>query len=113
MAENYRLCEKLGYMEYDLEKICKLGTFDFDAEIERFRVWGNKTYAYKTVGGKYVIKAAGCNKAELPADDSIFDDDDYKPSVGTRIYTSYDENGYYETTSYGELGLLQTLARTR
>lgn len=113
MTENYRLCEQLGYMDYDLEKICKLGTFDFDAEIERFRVWGNKTYAYKTVDGKYVIKAAGCNKAELPADDSIFDDENYKPSVGTRVYTSYDEHGYYETTSYGELGLLQALARTR
>lgn len=111
MSENYALCEQLGYMEYDLEKICKLGTFDLDAEIERFRVWGNKTYAYKTVDGKYVIKAAGCNKAELPADDSIFDDENYKPSVGTRKYTGYDENGYYETTSYGELGLLRSLVR--
>ena len=124
MTENYQLCEQLGYMEYDLEKICKLGTFDLDAEIERFRVWGNKTYAYKTVpvldengkivkASEYIVKAAGCNKTELSADDSIFDDDDYKPSVGTRKYTSYDEHGYYETTSYGELGLLQALARTR
>lgn len=109
MAENYALCEELGYTDYDMDKICKLGTFDLDAEIERFRVWGNKTYAYKTTNGKYVIKAAGCNKAELPADDSIFDDENYKPSVGTRKYTGYDEHGYYETTSYGEIGLLRTL----
>lgn len=111
MSENYALCEQLGYMDYDLDKLCKLGTFDLDAEIERFRVWGNKTYAYKTTSGKYVIKASGCNKSELPADDSIFDDESYKPSVGTRKYSGYDENGYYETESYGELGLLRGLAR--
>lgn len=111
MAENYALCEQLGYMDYDLDKLCKLGTFDLDAEIERFRVWGNKTYAYKTTSGKYVIKAAGCNKSELPADESIFDDESYKPSVGTRKYSGYDEHGYYETESYGELGLLRGLAR--
>ena len=123
MAENYALCEQLGYMDYDMDKICRLGTFDLDAEIERFRVWGNKTYAYKTVSvldengevvedSEYIIKAAGCNKAELPADDSIFDDENYKPSVGTRKYTGYDEHGYYETESYGELGLLRILVRT-
>lgn len=111
MSENYALCEQLGYMDYDMDKLCKLGTFDLDAEIERFRVWGNKTYAYRTVDDKYVIKAAGCNKAELPADDSIFDNENYKPSVGTRKYTGYDENGYYETTTYGELGLLRSLVR--
>lgn len=122
MAENYALCEQLGYMDYDMDKICKLGTFDLDAEIERFRVWGNKTYAYKTrpvldkngeviEDSEYIIKAAGCNKAELPADDSIFNDENYKPSVGTRKYTGYDEHGYYETESYGELGLLRSLVR--
>lgn len=111
MTENYKLCEQLGYTDYDMDKLCKLGTFDLDSEIERFRVWGNKTYAYKTKSGKYVIKAAGCNKAELPADDSIFDNENYKPSVGTRKYTGYDEQGYYETNSYGELGLLRSLIR--
>ena len=110
MSENYALCEQLGYTDYDMDKLCKLGTFDLDVEIERFRVWGNKTYAYKTKSGKYVVKAAGCNKTELPADDSIFDES-YKPSVGTRKYTGYDENGYYETESHGELGLLRSLVR--
>lgn len=122
MAENYTLCEQLGYMDYDMDKICKLGTFDLDSEIERFRVWGNKTYAYKTVpvldengevieDSKYIIKAAGCNKAELPENDSIFDDENYKPSVGTRKYSGYDEHGYYETNARGTLALLQGLVR--
>lgn len=110
MSSNYALCEQLGYMDYDLDKICKLGTFDLESTIEKFRVWGNKTYAYKTIEGKYIIKAAGCNKAELPLDDSIFEND-YKPQVGSRKYTTYDENGYYEANDHGTLGLLRTLIR--
>lgn len=123
MSANYALCEQLGYMDYDLDKVCKLGTFDVESKIEKFRVWGNKTYAYKTVPeptlnelgetvmkSKYVIKAAGCNTEELPADDSIFEDD-YKPKVGSRTYTAYDENGYYETNDHGTLALLRGLIR--
>lgn len=124
MSDNYALCEKLGYMDYNMDQLCKLGTFDTEHIIEKFRVWGNKTYAYKTVPeptvnelgetvmkSKYIIKAAGCNKDELPADDSIFTDDDYKPQVGSRTYTAYDENGYYETNDHGTLALLRGLIR--
>lgn len=110
MSSNYALCEQLGYTNYDLDKICKLGTFDLESKIEKFRVWGNKTYAYKTIEGKYVVKAAGCNTEELPADDSIFEDN-YKPQVGSRTYTAYDENGYYETNDHGTLALLRGLIR--
>lgn len=117
---NKSLCEQLGYTE-NVDQICKLGTFDIESKIEKFRVWGNKTYAYKTLpelnekgevikNSKYVIKAAGCNKAELPLDDAIFEND-YKPQVGSRKYASYDENGYYETTDRGTLGLLRGLVR--
>lgn len=106
---NKTLCEKLGYTE-NIDRLCKLGTFDIESKITKFRVWGNKTYAYKTIEGKYVIKAAGCNKAELPLDDVIFEDN-YKPQVGSRKYTSYDEHGYYETTDRGTLGLLRGLVR--
>lgn len=123
MSSNYALCEQLGYTKYDLDKVCKLGTFDLESIIEKFRVWGNKTYAYKTIPeptvneqgevelkSKYVIKAAGCNTEELPADDSIFEDN-YKPQVGSRTYTAYDENGYYETNDHGTLALLRGLIR--
>lgn len=106
---NKTLCEQLGYTT-NIDQLCKLGTFDVESKIAKFRVWGNKTYAYKTVEGKYVIKAAGCNKAELPLNDSIFEDG-YKPQVGSRKYTSYDEHGYYETTDRGTLGLLRSLVR--
>lgn len=111
MNNNFKLCEQLGYVDH-IDDICKLGTFDFESDIERFRVWGNKTYAYKTVDGDYIVKAAGCNKEELPADDSIFDDPEYKPKVGTRTYSEYDETGYYESTSRNKLALLRGLART-
>lgn len=112
MSENYALCEKLDYTDYNMDLLCKLGTFDLEAEIETFRVWGNKTYAYKTLDGKYVIKAAGCNKEELPTDDSIFTDPNYKPQVGTRIHTYYDETGYYEKISRNNNALLNGILRS-
>ena len=112
MSSNYEKCELLGYTDYNMDLLCKLGTFDTDdVIIDKFRVWGNKTYAYHTTDGKYVIKAAGCNKEELPADDSIFTDPDYKPKVGTRKHAYYDETGYHEKVFKDDAALLNELFR--
>lgn len=103
--KNKVLCEKFGY---DYEDLKDLGTFKIEAEITKFRAWGNKTYAYLTRDNNIIIKAAGCNKKEID-DDRIFDDD-YKPRAGNTLFTYFDETGYYEAKTTNQLMLLHAIA---
>ena len=100
LAENYKLCEQLGYMDYDLDILCKLGTFETDCECVRFRAWGYKTYAYETKSGKVVVKAAGCSKRDAETNADVVFSPDFKPSKGTVTHIDYDKDYYVETQDY-------------
>lgn len=107
--QNLKLCDKFGYNN----EIAILGTFEFEHDIKYFRVWGNKTYGFITTDDKVIIKAAGCNKEELNIDPETLMQKDFKPKVGTRLFKTYDENSYYETTSRNEVALLKALMMTK
>ena len=100
MSENYRLCEKLGYTDYDLDILCKLGTFELDCVCTRFRAWGYKTYAYETKSGKVVVKASGCSKKDAETNADIVFSPEFKPKKGTVTHIDYDKDYYMETQSY-------------
>lgn len=72
-------CDKF---EYDYEKLKTLGTFKIEAEIQKFKAFSYGCYAYTKTDGELVIKASGCNKDQLPHDDSIYEL--YNLPTGTR-----------------------------
>jgi hypothetical protein len=63
-------CDRNGY---DYEVLKKLGSFEIENEIVRFKAIAIGHYAYKTKDGRVVVKASGCNKDTIPANDSVFD----------------------------------------
>lgn len=103
MSENYTLCDQLGYLDYDMDVLCRLGTFKVDAEIKRFRAWGYKTYAYETVDGKLIVKAAGCNKSEAETDPEIVFSESFKPKKGTCKNVRFGPDWYVESDTYAYL----------
>ena len=72
-------CDKFGY---DFEKLKTLGQFKLEAEIVKFKAYNYGKYVYTTKDGKLEIKASGCNKDQLPQDDSIYELNDLP--TGTR-----------------------------
>ena len=72
-------CDKFGY---DYEKLKTLGTFKIEAEIQKFKAFSYGCYAYTKTDDELVIKASGCNKDQLPQDDSIYEL--YNLPTGTR-----------------------------
>ena len=103
MSENYALCDQLGYLDYDMDVLCKLGTFKVDAEIKRFRAWGYKTYAYETIDGKLIVKAAGCNKSEAETDPEVVFSEKFKPKKGTCKNVRFGPDWYVESDTYAYL----------
>ena len=114
-------CDKFGY---DFEKLKTLGQFKLEAEIVKFKAYNYGKYVYTTKDGKLEIKASGCNKDQLPHDDSIYELTDLP--TGTRKlprfnkeYTEcevdgkkYSSNGSYweyETKSSAETDLYNIL----
>lgn len=115
-------CDKF---DYDYEKLRTLGTFKVEAEIKKFKAFSYGCYAYTKTDGELVIKASGCNKDQLPHDDSIYDL--YSLPTGTRklprfnpettscevdgiVYTSEGSYWEYETKSSAETDLHYILA---
>ena len=103
MSENYALCDQLGYLDYDMDVLCELGTFKVDAEIKRFRAWGYKSYAYETIDGKLVVKAAGCNKSESETDPEVVFSKEFKPKRGTCKSVVFGHDQYIEDKTYAYL----------
>lgn len=81
--ENIILCDFLGYNKEfgdDVKYLYDLGTFKLEAKIKRFRSWGYKLYAYETIEGEVVQKAAGCLKEKLTTDSEVIFSESYRPS---------------------------------
>lgn len=76
------------------EIIKDLGTFEEKYQIKKFKALKQKEYLFTTkdtidekgeiVPGKIIVKAAGCNKKQMPDDDSLYELD--KLPVGTKIF---------------------------
>lgn len=114
-------CDKF---DYDYSRLQNLGTFKKEAEIVKFKAYSYGRYAYLTKDGELVIKASGCNKDQLPQDESIFDLDDLptgtrqlprytkeetRCTVDGKEYVSYGSYWEYETKSSAETDLLDVL----
>lgn len=106
LLDNYNLktlgvmkefCERYGA---DFFELCELGSFEPEYEIIKFKALKQKEYLFTTKEGKIYVKAAGCNKEEMPIDDRL-----YKLKhlpVGSRTFTFPVEGSYYEKTLIGE-----------
>lgn len=99
---------------YDFDKLKELGKFELKYEIKKFKALKQKEYVFTTTSDKIIVKAAGCNKEEMPLDDSVYNMT--KLPVGTRVFSkinedtttcikdgkTYTSNGsYYEKTCKG------------
>lgn len=98
-------CDQYGY---DFEALKELGSFEVEYEIKKFRALKRKEYLFTTKDDRIIVKAAGCNKEEMPLDDSLYNVS--KLPVGTRVFSDSD-NGYYEYTRDGELAALEMMVR--
>ena len=99
-------CDRYGA---DFFELCDLGSFEKEYEIIKFKALKQKEYLFtaleydkklkKTVK-KIYVKAAGCNKEEMPMTDAL-----YKLKhlpVGSRTFTFSVDGSYYEKTLIGE-----------
>lgn len=66
------------------EKLRDLGTFEEKHQIKKFKALKQKEYLFTDFDDKIHVKAAGCNKREMPLDDKLYDMD--KLPVGTRVF---------------------------
>lgn len=78
-------CDRFGYKYNDLKD---LGTFDME-EIVKFKAFRHGAYVYTNKNGNVVVKASGCNKEELPNDDSLYKLDTLP--TGTRSYEFFND----------------------
>ena len=83
-------CNKEGY---EFDKLKDLGKFELKYEIKKFKALKQKEYVFTTTSDKVIVKAAGCNKEEMPLDDSVYYMN--KLPVGTRVFPKINE----ETTT--------------
>lgn len=79
-------CNKEGY---DFDKLKELGKFECKYEIKKFKALKQKEYVFTTTSDKVIVKAAGCNKEEMPLDDSVYSMN--KLPVGTRVFPKINE----------------------
>ena len=98
-------CDQYGY---DFEALKELGNFEVEYEIKKFRALKRKEYLFTTKDDNIVVKAAGCNKEEMPLDDSLYEVNQLP--VGTRTF-SYCDDGYYERKLDGEVAALEMMVR--
>lgn len=63
------ICEKLGY---DFDKMSKLGTFEEECKISKFRAIKQKQYMFTDETGSITVKASGCNRKNIEANDDIY-----------------------------------------
>lgn len=91
--KNIELCK---YFDYPFEA-AKLGTFEFDEPISRFKANKRKQYWYETVSGEVIIKAAGCEKEQFENidADTIFSEDWIPPRGDVHIIT-WSEGKYFD-----------------
>ena len=61
LNKNLKMCEYFGYPS----EVAKLGTFEYDESIIRFKANKRKQYWYETLSGKVIVKAAGCDKKQF------------------------------------------------
>lgn len=123
-------CERTGYIHLEL---LELGKFETEHEIIKFRALKQKEYLYtyivkdeNKIKYKLEVKAAGCNKREMPINDNLYKLDQLP--VGTKVHKTiqdkpkkYEKDGkiyenncsYYEETFTGEKArkLLEILAK--
>lgn len=83
----YAFCNKEGY---DFNKLKELGKFELKYEIKKFKALKQKEYVFTTTSDKVIVKAAGCNKEEMPLDDSVYSMT--KLPVGTRVFSKTNPN---------------------
>lgn len=98
---NKVFCDTYGYTE-DYEKLKDLGTFKLEAKIIKFRSFGTKSYAYRTVDDVDVLHFAGCTYDKAPAD---LWKDDFKPGT-SRTETGIDKYGNYYERTVGNASLM-------
>lgn len=99
-TEIKQFCEKFGY-EYEILK--DLGTFKIEAEIVKFRSFGVKMYAYRTIEGKDEMHFAGCTYDKAPAD---LWSNKWKPNAGNKLIPYLDKNGDYRERHVGAEALM-------
>ena len=88
-------CEQF---DYDYEQLKDLGTFKIEAEIDKFRSFGIKQYAYETKDGHTVMHFAGCHYDETP--DNMWSES-FKPRSGERVVPYLDDNNVYHEKVFG------------
>lgn len=64
-----KFCERTGYIHPEL---LELGNFELEHEIKKFKALKQKEYLFTTKEGKLIVKAAGCNKEEMPLNDLLY-----------------------------------------
>lgn len=98
-------CDQYGY---DFNALKELGSFEVEYEIKKFRALKRKEYLFTTKDDRIVVKAAGCNKEEMPLNDNLYEVNQLP--VGSRTF-SYCDDGYYEKTLDGEVAALEMMVR--
>ena len=86
--------EACEYYEIPFEKIARLGQFKEEANIVELRALATKEYMYTTDDGKFVVKAAGCDKEYLKSIDDLYTRD--KIPTGDRLMWNIENDSYYE-----------------
>lgn len=99
-TEIKQFCDKFGY---DYEILKDLGTFKIEAEIVKFRSFGVKMYAYRTIEGKDEMHFAGCTYDKVPVN---LWSDRWKPTAGNKLIPYLDENGDYRERHVGAEALM-------
>ena len=91
--KNMKLCKYFGYPD----EAAKLGTFEFDEPINRFKANKRKQYWYETKSGKVTVKAAGCEKEQFEnIDANIVFSEDWVPPVGKRHIVTWTKGKYWD-----------------
>lgn len=86
MEETKAFCDKFGY---DFDNLKKLGTFQIEAEIIKFRAFRHNQYTYITKDGKQVLKAGGKNKENIMISENLFDMDENPDMPNTTCVRSF------------------------
>lgn len=89
--KNLKLCKYFGYPN----EAAKLGTFEFDEPILRFKANKRKQYWYETKSGEVIVKAAGCDKKQFEnIDTNTVFSEGWEPPAGKRHIVTWAEGMY-------------------
>lgn len=99
------ICDTLGY---DFNKMSKLGTFEEECRIVRFKALKQKQYMFTDDKGQITVKASGCNRKNVENNDDVYSLD--RIPVGEKVVRKsrilhpvevvVDGIRYYQETSY-------------